>query len=98
MRADLALGDVAALGGLHDPEGILDGDDVVLALLVELGHHRGEGGGLAGAGGAGDEDEAVVVGEELADGGEVAQAEIIELGDAGRHHAVGARQAPLVAA
>jgi hypothetical protein len=52
--------------------------------LVELADHGGEGGGLAGADRAGDEDEAVVVGEELADGLEVAQAEVVELGDAWR--------------
>jgi len=67
VRADFALRDVAAFGGLHDLDGVFDGDDVILARLVEPGDERGEGGGLAGADGAGDEDEAVVIGEELLD-------------------------------
>jgi len=96
VGADLALGDVAADGGLHDLDGVLDRDDVVLAFLVQLGDERGEGGGLARADRAGDEDEAVVVGEQFADRLEVAQAEVVELGDRGRDHAVGAGGAVFV--
>src|SRR2546430_983080 len=38
--------------------GILDGDDVLVALAVDLVDHRGQGGRLARAGGAGDEHQA----------------------------------------
>jgi hypothetical protein len=77
VRADLALGDVAALGGLHDLDGVLDRDDVVgRAVSLRSRDHGGEGGGLAGTDRAGDEDEAVVVGEELAERLEVGAAEL----------------------
>jgi hypothetical protein len=82
VEADLALGDVAAGGGLDDLYGVLAGDDVVVANGVELVDEGGEGGGLAGADGAGGEEEAVVVGEKLADGVEVAQAELVEAREA----------------
>ena len=95
--ADFALGDVAALGEVDDFDGVFDGDDVVGAGLVEVGDHRGEGGGLAGADGAGDENEAVVVGEEFVEGRDVlGVAEVCERARIRRDHAVGTGGAVLV--
>jgi len=50
-------------------DGIFDGDDVGLALFVDPVYHRGEGGGLSRAGGAGDENEATRAGEQVFDHG-----------------------------
>ena len=97
VLADFALGDIATLGRLHDLDGILHGDDVIGARLVEIVDHRGERGGLAGADGAGDEDQAVVVGEEFLDCRQVGrETEVAERRHLVRHHAVGTRGAALV--
>jgi hypothetical protein len=89
VLADLALRNVAALRGLDDLDGILDRDDVVRARLVEEVDERGERGGLAGADGARDEDEPVVVGEQFLDRLDVlAEAELLERQDLGGHHAI----------
>ena len=55
--ADLALGDEAGGGFVDVLDGVLDGEDVLVAVAVDLVEDGGEGGGLAAAGGAGDEDE-----------------------------------------
>ena len=82
---------------MHVLDGVFDGDDVVGAGLVEVGDHRGEGGGLAGANGAGDEDEAVMVGEEFVQRGDVlGVAEGFERARIRRNHAVGTGGAVLV--
>src|SRR5690606_39305204 len=60
LRADFALRDVAALGRVHDLDRVLDGDDVILAALVEVIDHGGEGRGLARANRTGDQDQPVV--------------------------------------
>ncbi len=61
VGVDLALVDVAALRLEDVFDRILERDDVVVAVLVDLIDEGGERGGLAGADGAGDEDEAVVI-------------------------------------
>src|SRR5206468_8819060 len=57
VGAELALGDDRALvlGSVLDR--VLDGDDVAVGRAVDVVDHGGERGGLAAAGGAGDEDE-----------------------------------------
>jgi hypothetical protein len=51
----LAVRDEAPLALVDELEGIFDRDDVIGALAVGMIHHRGEGGGLAAAGGPRDE-------------------------------------------
>jgi len=76
VREDLALVDQALLVVVHELDGVLDGHDVLGALAVDLVHHGREGGGLAGARRAGDEDEALgAIRELLHDGG---QAQLLE--------------------
>ena len=58
--ADLAVVDQAALALVHELDRILDRDDVVLAVLVGVVDHRGQRGGLAGAGRPGDQHQALV--------------------------------------
>ena len=67
--ADLALGDKRVLRGVVEFDRVLDGDDVDVALAVDDVDHRGERRRLAGAGGAGHEDEAARLEEELLDDG-----------------------------
>jgi hypothetical protein len=43
-------------------DGVFDGDDVIVVLLVDLVYEGGERGGFARAGRAGDEDDAVCAG------------------------------------
>ena len=60
VHADLALADQAVLAQVHELDRILDGEDVALFARVDVIDHGGERGGLAGAGLAGDQDQAVV--------------------------------------
>ena len=57
VAADFALVDEAAGRGVQVFDGVLDGDDVIAPVLVGVADHGGQGGGLARAGGAGDEHE-----------------------------------------
>ncbi len=57
VAAHLALVDEAALARVHELDRVLQGDDVRLLVAVDVVDHRGQGGRLAAAGGAGDEDE-----------------------------------------
>ena len=57
IRADLALVDERLPALIDILDGILDRDDVVAAGLVDMVDHRGQRGGLAAAGGAGDKDQ-----------------------------------------
>ncbi len=70
---DLALVDDAALVRVQELDGVFDGDDVLVALAVNLVEHRGQRRRLAGAGRAGDEDEAARSLAELRDDGRQAQ-------------------------
>jgi len=56
----LALVHQAALRLVHKLDGVLDGQDVVAPVLVGVVDNGGQRGGLAAAGGAGDEHEALV--------------------------------------
>ncbi len=58
VETDFALADDGHLVLMEEFYGVLDGDDVAAAIGVDVVDHRGQGGGLSGAGCAGDEDEA----------------------------------------
>ncbi len=74
--ADLALVDRRDLVLVQDLDRVLDRHDVDRLRLVDVLDHRGERRGLAGAGRAGDQDQAAVLLGELADG--VGQAHLLE--------------------
>ena len=57
IRADLALVDERLPALIDILDGVLDRDDVVAAGLIDMVDHRGQRGGLAAAGGAGDKDQ-----------------------------------------
>ncbi len=89
VEPDLALVDDAALVAVQDLDRILDRDDVLPARLVDVADDRRERRRLAGAGGAGDEDEpAVLLGEALDAAGQV---EAREVGHLARDDAEGER-------
>jgi len=73
---DLALIDVALLVAVKELDRVLDGDDVLVAGLVDLVDHRRQSGGLAGSGRAGDDHEAAGLLRELVK--DVGQAELVE--------------------
>jgi hypothetical protein len=76
LSADLALIDEAALVRMQELDRVLDGDDVRRAAAVRQIQYRGQRGGLAGAGRAGDQDKAAgQVGEA---GHRVGHAELVE--------------------
>ena len=58
--ADLAVNDHTFFHRVDEFNGVLDGDDVAREVGVNVVDHRGERGRFAGAGGAGDDDEALV--------------------------------------
>ena len=58
VDADLALVDHAELVVVEDLDGVLDRHDVDLAVVVDVVDHAGQRRGLAGAGRAGDQDQA----------------------------------------
>ena len=60
MLAYFAVHDHRFLVLVHKLDRILDGDDVLRAGVVDVVDHRRKRGRLAAAGGAGDEDEALV--------------------------------------
>ena len=64
--ADLALVDQALLGAVHELDWILDGEDVTLEVVVDVVDHRGQGGGLTGAGRSGDQDQALLLVADIA--------------------------------
>ena len=57
VLVNLTLIDQTILVGMDELDGIFDGDDVLVALAVDLIEHGGQGGGFAGAGGTGDQDQ-----------------------------------------
>ncbi len=80
VGADLALVDDALVVRVQELDRVLDREDVLLALAVDHVQHRGQRGRLAGAGRAGDEDEAArLAGELLQDGGQVELLEGLDL-------------------
>ena len=58
VAAHLALMDQSFFAFIHVLDGVLDGQDVVGAVLVDVVDHRGQRRGLAAARGAGDQDQA----------------------------------------
>ena len=86
MHPDLAVVDEAALALVNELDGVLDGQDVVVPVLVRVINHRRERCGLAGAGGAGDEHEALVHHRELAQHGGQRRIELLEVLE-GQHRA-----------
>lgn len=75
---DLALFDDAEAVGVDEFHGVLDGDDDAAAAGIDVLDHGGGGGALAGAGGSGDEHEAIAQATETF--GDGRQAEIGERG------------------
>ena len=67
MSVELALNDLALFALVHELDRIFQADDVHLTRLVQVIDHRGERRRLAGSGGAGDEDHALMVVAELLD-------------------------------
>ena len=61
VHAHLALVDETAFGVVNEFNRILHREDVALHVVVEVIHHGGQGGGFAGSGGAGDQDQSVVL-------------------------------------
>ncbi len=84
---DLALVHHALLVLVDELDRVLDGDDVLGPLGVDLVNHRGERGRLAGAGGTGDQDEALGAIRHLLD--DRGQAQLVEPADLDRDDADG---------
>ena len=85
--ADLALVDDAALVAVQELDRVLDGEDVLVAGLVDLVDQRGERGRLAGARRAGHEDDPARLLGELAH--DRRQAELLDRHRLGRDQAEG---------
>src|SRR5207342_2392361 len=60
VDADFALGDDAAIVLVHEFDRVLDGDDVARGIHVAVADHRRERSGLAGTGGAHEQDDAAL--------------------------------------
>ena len=84
---ELALVDDAVLVRVHELDRVLDGEDVLVARLVDLVDHRGERRRLARAGRAGDEHQAARLAGELAD--DRRQAELLDRHRLGRDQTEG---------
>ena len=95
VEADLALVDDRLLVGEDELDRVLDGQDVHRFALVDVVEHRGDGGALAAAGDAGQDDHALVEVAELLD--RRRQAQLLEGGnlsiDAPGHQAEAGRAA-----
>src|SRR6185437_4392711 len=89
VEADLALVDDAAVVGVEDLDRILDRDDVLPARAVDVVDYGRERRRLAGAGRAGDEDEAAVLAGQALDA--LRQAQLREARDVLRDHTEGER-------
>ncbi len=87
VGVQLALVDQAVLVLVQVFDRILDGEDVLVALAVDLVDHRRQGGRLAGAGGAGDQHQAARLLADLLDHrGQVEVAEGLDLVGDGPEH------------
>ena len=95
VEADLALVDDRLLVLVQHLDGVLDGDDVPAHRVVDVVDHRREGGGLAGAGRAGDEHQAARLEREALD--DVGEVQLLEGGDLGRDLAHGHADAAALA-
>ncbi len=85
VGAQLALVDDAVLVPVQELDRVLDGEDVLLARLVDLVDHRCQRGGLARARRAGHEHEATRLLAEVMDDGR--QAQVVDRGDHRRDQA-----------
>jgi hypothetical protein len=81
VEADLALVDDRLLVHKGELDGVLNGEDVAVLALVDVVEHRGDGGALARAGHAGQDDQPLVEVAQLLDGGR--QVQPLEGGDLG---------------
>ena len=92
VHLHLALVHDGLLVPVQELDGVLDGDDVLGALGVDVVDHRGQGRGLAGARGAGAEDQpALLVADLFEHGGQAQLAHGHDLdGDDAQHEADGA--------
>ena len=79
LDGHLTLGDDALFVPVHEFDRFLDGDDVTAEVGIDVIEQGGERGGLAGAGGAGDEDEAAAHVAEFFD--DRRDVELLERGD-----------------
>ena len=95
VRAEFALDDLAVLARVYELDRILEADDIEAARLVQVIDHRRERGGLAGAGGAGDQHHALVEVAQLGD--DRRQRELLEGGDFRRNGAEGGAHAGVLA-
>src|SRR5256885_6493903 len=73
------MDDLTVLARVHELDRILEADDIEAARLVQVIDQRRESGGLAGAGGAGDQHHALVEIAQLGD--DRRQRELLEGGD-----------------
>src|SRR5690606_1942298 len=85
VEPDLALVDDRALVAERVLDRVLDRDDVAGLPLVDVVHHGGQRGRLAGAGDAGDQHHAALVVRQVEDG--LGQVEALERGHLGRDEA-----------
>ena len=65
IHADLALIDQALVVGEGEFDGVFQGQDMLAVVVVDPVQHRGDGGALAGAGDAGQEDHPLAVAAEF---------------------------------
>src|SRR5256885_17209864 len=84
------MDDLTVLARVHELDRILEADDIEAARLVQVIDHRRERGGLAGAGGAGDQHHALVEIAQLGD--DRRQRELLDRGDFRRNGAEGDRK------
>ena len=89
VHAHLALVDESFLVAVQEFDGVLDGNDVVGALRIDAVNHRGQRGGLAASGGAGNQHHAAALLADLIH--HLGQVEFLERpdlgGDDAKHHA-----------
>jgi hypothetical protein len=95
VRAELALNDLAGLAAMNEFDRILQADDVETPALVKQIDHRRERRRLAGAGGSGHEDHALMVIAQF--GYDRRQPQLSEVRDVGRNGAKGRPQAGILA-
>src|ERR1700687_1066776 len=58
VLVNFTLVNQAVLVRVHELDGVFNGDDVLVAFAIDLIQHGGQRGGLAGAGGSGNQDQA----------------------------------------
>ena len=94
MAPGLALVDQAVAAAVDELYGVFNGEDVGSPLLIDAVEQRRQGGALAGAGGAGDQNQPLAGAAEALQS--LAAAQCGEGGNAGRHRAEGGAEAAAV--